>query len=132
MAPRAAPGGSFRSCNRFEQGSFLAIIRVNRRNIMVDQYRTEHKGGGAGRTILIILVVAVLVVIVAFATGMINLSSTGGSLPKVAVEGGSLPKVDADVGSVDVGTKATTVEVPKVETKTETVKVPTLEVKKAN
>ena len=78
---------------------------------MADPYHTERRSGGAGRTILIILVVAVLVVIVAFATGMINLSSTGGSLPKVEVEGGALPKV---------------------ETKTETVKVPTLDVQKAN
>jgi len=99
---------------------------------MADPYHTERRSGGAGRTILIILVVAVLVVIVAFATGMINLSSTGGSLPKVEVEGGALPKVDADVGSIDVGSKATTIEVPKVETKTETVKVPTLDVQKAN
>lgn len=100
---------------------------------MADQYRTEPaRSGGAGRTIMIILVVAVLAVIVAFATGMINLNSTGGSLPQVEVQGGSLPKVDADVGSIDMGTKATTVEVPKVTTTTETVKVPTLSVEKAN
>ncbi|GGE83820.1 MULTISPECIES: hypothetical protein [Sphingomonas] len=100
---------------------------------MSDNYRNEpRRSGGAGRTIIIILVVAVLAVIAAVATGFLDFSSKGGALPKVEVNGGALPSVDADVGSIDVGTKNTTVEVPKVKTESETVEVPTLSVKKAN
>lgn len=83
------------------------------------------------RAIVTIIAIVVVVAIIAVATGFVNLSGTPGSLPKVAVEGGKLPGVDASVGSVDVGTKNTTVEVPKVETTTKTVAVPTLAVKKA-
>ena len=100
---------------------------------MADNYRTDTpRSGGAGRTIIIILVLAVLAVIAAVATGFLDFSSKGGALPKVDVKGGALPTVDADVGSIDVGTAKTTVEVPKVKTETETVEVPTLSVKKAN
>jgi flagellar basal body-associated protein FliL len=100
---------------------------------MADNYRTETpRNSGAGRTIIIILVVAVLAVIAAVATGFLDFSSKGGSLPAVKVEGGALPSVDADVGSIDVGTTNTTVEVPKVETEKKTLEVPTLSVKKAN
>lgn len=84
------------------------------------------------RAIVTILAIVVVVAIVAVYTGFINLSGTPGSMPKVAVEGGKLPDVQASVGSVDFGTKNTTVEVPKVETTTKTVEVPTVAVKKAN
>ncbi|WP_076072147.1 hypothetical protein [Sphingomonas montana] len=100
---------------------------------MADNYRTETpRSSGAGRTIIIILVVAVLAVIAAVATGFLDFSSKGGALPEVKVEGGALPSVNADVGSIDVGTSNTTIEVPKVKTETETVSVPTLKVEKAN
>jgi hypothetical protein len=83
------------------------------------------------RAIITILAIVVVIGIVALATGFINLSGKPGELPKVAVEGGALPTVDADVGSVNVGTKNTTVEVPKIETKKEQVEVPTVSVEKA-
>ena len=83
------------------------------------------------RAILILLAAAVLIGIVGIMTGFINLSTTPGELPKVAVEGGRLPNVDADVGSIELGTKNTTIEVPKVETERETIAVPTLDVNKA-
>jgi hypothetical protein len=83
------------------------------------------------RAVVILLAVVVLLGIIGILTGFINLSGTPGELPKVAVEGGRLPNVDADVGSIDVGTKNTTIEVPKVETKRETIEVPTLDVNKA-
>lgn len=83
------------------------------------------------RAVIILLVVVVLVAIVAVATGFVNLSGKSGSMPKVAVSGGKLPSVAADVGSIAVGTKSTTVDVPKVETKKETISVPVIGVKKA-
>jgi hypothetical protein len=83
------------------------------------------------RAVVIILAIVVVIGIVALATGFVNLSGQAGELPKVAVEGGALPSVDADVGEVNVGTKNTTVEVPKLETEKEQVKVPTLSVEKA-
>lgn len=80
---------------------------------------------------IIIAVVVVLLAIAAIATGFVDLSSKGGALPEVQVKGGDLPSVDADVGSIDVGTKTETIEVPKVETTTEKVELPTVDVKKA-
>jgi hypothetical protein len=76
----------------------------------------------------------VVVAIIAVATGFVNLRGTSGSLPRVAVEGGALPTVKADVGSIDVGTKNTSVDVPKVDVGTvrKTVEVPTVAVNKAH
>jgi len=84
------------------------------------------------RPLLAIIAVVILVLIVGVATGFINLSGTAGELPKVAVQGGELPKVDADVGSVQVGTKPTQVDVPTVGTKKETIDVPVVGVTKPN
>ena len=82
------------------------------------------------RAIVTVLAIVVIIAIIAVATGFVNLHGSSGSLPKVAVEGGKLPTVNADVGSVDLGTKNTTVDVPKVETTKKTVSVPTLAVTK--
>ncbi|MBU3077033.1 hypothetical protein KOF26_04070 [Sphingomonas sp. XMGL2] len=76
------------------------------------------------------MAIVVLVAIVAILTGFVNLSGRAGEMPRVAVEGGRLPAVNADVGSVDVGTTNTTVEVPKVETERRTVELPKVEVRK--
>jgi hypothetical protein len=84
------------------------------------------------RAIITILAIVVVIGIIALATGFINLSGNAGELPKVAVEGGALPTVDADVGEVNVGTKNTTVEVPKIETEKEKIAVPTVSVEKAH
>ena len=83
------------------------------------------------RAIVTVLAIVVVIAIIAVMTGFVNLHGTSGTLPKVAVEGGKMPSVAADVGSVDLGTKHTTVDVPKVETTKKTVEVPTLSVKKA-
>ena len=83
------------------------------------------------RAVITILAIVVIVAIIAVATGFVNLSGNSGSLPKVAVEGGKLPSVGADVGSIDLGTKNTTVDVPRVDTVKKTVEVPTLSVEKA-
>ncbi|WP_420138642.1 hypothetical protein [Sphingomonas sp.] len=84
------------------------------------------------RAIVTILAIVVVIGIIAVATGFVNLRGTPGTLPKVSVQGGQAPAVSADVGSIDVGTKNTTVDVPKVETTKKTVEVPTVDVKKAN
>ncbi len=84
------------------------------------------------RTGLIIVLIIVLLAIAAVATGFVNLSGKPGELPKVAVEGGALPHMDADVGTVEFGSKNTSVELPKVQvgTTNENVELPTVNVKK--
>jgi hypothetical protein len=83
------------------------------------------------RAVVTILAIVVVIAIIAVATGFVNLHGTPGELPKVAVEGGKAPTVAADVGSVDVGTKNATVEVPKVDTVKKKIEVPTVAVHKA-
>ena len=83
------------------------------------------------RAIVTIIAIVVVIAIIAVATGFVNLHGNAGEAPRVAVEGGKLPSVNADVGSIDVGTTNTTIEVPKVETTTERVEVPSVSVKKA-
>ena len=83
------------------------------------------------RLLTIIVVLVILAAIVGVATGMINLHGRPGALPKVSVQGGALPTVKADVGSIDLGTKNSTVDVPTVTTTTKQVETPTLTVKKA-
>ena len=73
------------------------------------------------RAVVTILAIIVVIAIIAVATGFVNLHGNSGALPTVKVEGGQAPTVKADVGSVDVGTKNTTVDVPKVETVKKTV-----------
>ena len=98
------------------------------------EYRTgdttvERRGGGAGRVLAIILAIVVLIAIVLFATGFWKADVTkSGSLPDVNIsaKGGSLPKVDLDSKKVVVGTKETTVDVPKVKTEKETISVPAI------
>ncbi len=84
------------------------------------------------RGLLILLAVVVILGIVAVATGFVNLSGKSGSLPSVAVTGGSMPSVDADVGKVVVGTKQTSVDVPKVTTEKTKIDVPVVGVQKAD
>jgi hypothetical protein len=84
------------------------------------------------RAIVTILAIIVVIGIIAVATGYVDLHGKSGSLPTVSVKGGEAPAVSADVGSIDMGTKNTTVDVPKVETTKKTVQVPTIAVHKAN
>lgn len=86
----------------------------------------ERRGGGAGRIIGILALLALIIVALLFFTGFFRANVQGGSMPKVNVsaQGGSLPKVDVDSKKVVVGTKETTVDVPKVKTEKETVSVP--------
>lgn len=84
------------------------------------------------RAIVTILAIIVVIGIIAIATGYVNLHGNAGTLPKVSVQGGSAPSVSADVGSIDFGSKNTSVDVPKMETTKKTVEVPTLAVHKAH
>ena len=81
--------------------------------------------GGAGKTIAIIVVIALLIVAALFFTGFWRLNTSGEfKAPQVSVKGGELPNVDVDSKKVVVGTKETTVDVPKVETEKKTIDVP--------
>jgi hypothetical protein len=89
--------------------------------------RTVERGGGSGRMIAIGVAVVLGVVLLLFATGFWRADVTKeGSLPKVDVsaKGGSLPQVDLESKKVVVGTKSTSIAVPKVTTKQESVSVP--------
>jgi hypothetical protein len=83
------------------------------------------------RALVTILAIIVVIAIIAIATGFVNLHGNSGSLPTLKVEGGQAPTVQADVGSIDLGTRNTTVAVPKVDTVDKKVKVPTVAVHKA-
>ena len=84
------------------------------------------------RAIVTILAIIVVIGIIAVATGFVDLHGDAGKAPTVSVSGGQAPRVSADVGRIDVGTKTSTVEVPKVTTTTKTVETPSISVKKAD
>ena len=95
-----------------------------------DDRRTRHRGS-AGRTILILLAIAAIIAALLFATGFWSADVKEGALPKVdvSVKGGALPDVDLNSKEVVVGTKSTTVDVPKVKTEKEEIDVPVVGVK---
>jgi hypothetical protein len=71
------------------------------------------------RGLLAVIAIIVLLLIIGVATGFLNINQTKeASLPKVEVQGGQAPAFDANVGSVDVGTKNETIQVPTVDVKT--------------
>jgi hypothetical protein len=79
----------------------------------------------------IIAIVILVIVVIAVAFGFLRVKQTQtAKLPEVSVEGGQTPKFDVDAAKVDVGTKQTSVPVPKVETKQEPITVPTVSVDK--
>ena len=69
------------------------------------------------RVILVVIRLAAVVVVVLMSLGMLNLQTQGGSLPSVSVNGGALPKVKAETGSIELGTKNTTVTTPTLDVK---------------
>lgn len=101
------------------------------------EYRTDdgvtvvERRGGAGRVIGIIVLLAVVIVGILFATGFWSADVKEGALPdvKVSADGGKLPDVDLNSKELVVGTKSTTVDVPKVETEKKEVSVPVVGVK---
>ena len=90
----------------------------------------ERRGNPLARTIAILALLALVIVGILFATGFWKLNGTAGSMPKVSVQGGSMPKVGLQSDKIVVGTKESTVDVPKVETKKAEVKVPVIGVEK--
>ena len=75
----------------------------------------DRSSGGIGKILLIAVAVAALILIVGFATGLLNMSTSGNlEAPKVAVTGGEVPNVDVNAADINVGTKSVTVEVPDV------------------
>ena len=97
-----------------------------------DTVVVERRGNPLARTLAILALIALVIVCILFATGFWKLNGTPGSMPKVSVQGGSLPKVGVQSDKLVVGTKETTVDVPKVETKKAEVKVPVIGVEKKN
>lgn len=92
-----------------------------------DDRVVERKRGGIGRTLLILLAILAIIAAVLFATGFWRVNTSGELRAPdvdVSVKGGELPDVDVDSKKVVVGTKETTVEVPKIETEKETIDVP--------
>lgn len=93
-----------------------------------EQVRAEHRRG-PGVTIAIILAALVVIAGILFATGFWSADVKEGALPEVSVKGGELPDVDLQSKEIVVGTKQTTVEVPKVETEKKEIDVPVVGVK---
>lgn len=84
------------------------------------------------RILLTLLLVVVVLLIGAFAFNLIDINQTrGGKLPSIEVKGGEAPAYDVSTGAVNVGSKTTTVEVPRVDTTRKTIDVPTVNVTKA-
>lgn len=78
-----------------------------------------------------IAAIVLLVLVIALAFGYLRVRQTQtAKLPEVSVQGGQAPKFDVDAAKVDVGTKQTSIPVPKVETKREPITLPTVDVKK--
>lgn len=90
---------------------------------------TERRPSGAGKVLIILLVVAFVIVGLLFATGFWSADVKEGALPEVSVKGGDMPAVDVDSKKVVVGTKETTVDVPKVDTEEKKIDVPVVGVK---
>jgi hypothetical protein len=90
---------------------------------------SEPRRSNSGTMIAVVLIAIVAIVGVLFATGFWSAKVDGGALPTVSVKGGDLPSVDVDSKEVVVGTKKTTIEVPKIETQKTTIDVPVVGVK---
>lgn len=75
------------------------------------------------RAVLFVLIVAILVIIAGIATGFLNINQIrGAKAPDIAAtrngltaKGGQAPAFDVETGSVKVGTKQRTVNVPALE-----------------
>ena len=89
----------------------------------------EPRRGNGGTVIAVLLIAVVAIVGVLFATGFWSAKVDGGALPTVSVKGGDMPSIDVDSKEVVVGTKKTTIDVPKIETQKTTIDVPVVGVK---
>jgi type 1 fimbria pilin len=91
----------------------------------------ERRGTSGAMIAGIVLLAIALLVALLFATGFWSADVKEGELPKVNISanGGKLPDVDLKSKEVVVGTKSTTVDVPKVKTEKEKINVPVVAVK---
>jgi hypothetical protein len=77
------------------------------------------------RAVLLVLIVAVLAILVALWTGFLDIDQIrGAKAPTVSAthngvvaKGGQAPAFDVETGSVEVGTRNTTVKVPELKIK---------------
>ena len=77
------------------------------------------------RALLLILIVAVLAILVALWSGFLNIDQIRGAKAPaisathngVVAKGGQAPAFDVETGSVEIGTKKTTVQVPSLTVK---------------
>jgi len=77
------------------------------------------------RPAILILIIAVIVVLIGIGTGFIDINQIrGAQAPEitathngVVARGGQTPAFDVETGSVQIGTKESTVKVPAVEVK---------------
>ena len=90
---------------------------------------SEPRRSNGGTMIAVVLIAIVAIVGVLFATGFWSAKVDGGAMPTVSVKGGDLPSVDVDSKEVVVGTKKTTIDVPKIKTEKTTIDVPVVGVK---
>ncbi len=75
------------------------------------------------RAVLLILIIAVIAILVAVGTGFLNINQTRpAKTPQIAAtrngivaKGGQAPAFDVETGSVKVGTKQATVNVPSLQ-----------------
>jgi hypothetical protein len=77
------------------------------------------------RAVLLVLIVAVLAVLIALWSGFLNIDQIRGAKAPaisathngVVAKGGQAPAFDVETGSVEIGTKKTTVQVPSLTVK---------------
>jgi hypothetical protein len=101
----------------------MVEVRNDPHNVYVE------RKSNAGKVVLGVFVVAAVIIGLLFATGFWSADVKEGALPEVSVKGGDMPAVDVNSKEVVVGTKETTVDVPKVETEEKKVDVPVVGVK---
>ncbi len=83
------------------------------------------------RFILGIAVIVVVALIAGLWLGLLRVDQTQqAELPRLSVSGGQAPKFNVDTATVNVGTKQTTVDVPKIDTEKKAIDVPTVSVDK--
>jgi hypothetical protein len=100
-----------------------------------DPYTGDRVVVRRSHTGLIIGVIILLAIVAAVVFGLVDVRQTkDAKLPEVSVSGGQAPAYDVKTADVDVGTKSTSVDVPKVsvDTTKKSIEVPTVSVHKAN
>src|SRR5215218_8120161 len=103
----------------------MTIVALDNRRRADTSHGDKRRSAGERhmRAIIFILIIAVLAIIIAIATGLLSINQIrGGRAPEVSTthngvsaKGGQAPAFDVETGSVKVGSKQTTVNVPTVQ-----------------